>query len=353
MIAGPSSREEGKINQRFLVVRTDRIGDVVLSTPVLTAIKSSYPGAYVAMLVREYTREVVADHPDLDEVIIDDPNGCHRGFGLWRLASQLKEHRFDVALVLHPTFRLAFLSWLAGIPVRAGSGYRAYSFLFNRKIYQHRKNSGRHELDLNLEMAAGIGATIDCVQFKFHIPNQAEAKVADLLEQNGISDSRPFVVIHPGSGGSALDWPAEKFGQLADAIQKTLEIPVVITGIKAEAELVSRVQAAAGSPVLRAQGISTIKELAALLRRASLVVANSTGPLHIAVAVGTEVIGLYCPIAPCLPERWGPYHRPNSVIMPPVQLCEKCKPDRCEHGNCMELITVQQVFELAREKLNK
>ena len=341
------------MNQRFLVVRTDRIGDVVLSTPVLTAIKKSFPNAFTGMLVRAYTQDVVVGHPDLDAVILDEPDGRYRGFGLWRLASQLKDHRFDVALVLHPTFRLALLCWLAGIPVRAGTGFRAYSFLFNRKVYQHRKKSCRHELDLNLEMAASIGARANKVEFKFYVPDQAEVKVTAFLEQNGISNRRPFVVIHPGSGGSALDWPAEKFGQLADAIQKKLGIPVVVTGTKPEARIIARVQAAAVSPLLRAETVASIKGLAALLKRASLVVANSTGPLHIAVAVGTEVIGLYCPIAPCLPERWGPYNRPNSVIMPPVQVCEKCKPDRCEHGNCMDLISVQQVFTLAKEKLNK
>ncbi len=341
------------MSQRFLVVRTDRIGDVVLSTPVLTAIKQNFPHAYVAMLVRAYTEEVVAGHPDLDAVILDDPAGRYRGLGVIRLAAQLKIHRFDVALLLHSDLRLALLCRLAGIPVRVGSGYRFYSFLFNRKIYQHRKNSGRHEVDLNLEMAAGIGVKADAVEFKFQIPNSAEEKVTNFLEQNGISNQKPFVVIHPGSGGSALDWPAEKFGQLADAIQKTLEIPVVLTGTKAEAGLLDRVQAAASSPLIRAEGVSSIKELTALLKRASLVVANSTGPLHLAVAVATEVIGLYCPIAPCLPERWGPYRRPNSVIMPPVQVCERCKPERCRHGNCMELISVQQVFTLAKEKLQR
>ncbi len=338
--------------RRFLIVRTDRMGDVILSTPVLTAIKQSHPYAETTVLIREYTNDLISGHPDLDNCLIDDPTQKLKGIkGFLKLTQELKLNHFDVALVLHPTFRLALACRLAKIPMRIGTAYRWYSFLFNNKVHQHRKNSGRHECDLNLEMAEATGAKIDKVSFKFYIPDEAISHAEYLLSQNGIDKNSSFIVLHPGSGGSALDWPLQKFGELAQKIQNDLNLPVVLTGNSNEADLVSKVQKAANNQCIRLDGELAIKELAAVLKRASLVIANSTGPLHLAVAVGSEVVGLYCPIIPCRPERWGPYGQLDSVIMPPIEGCTKCKSKNCKHENCMDLISVNQVFELVQQKL--
>lgn len=333
---------------RFLIVRTDRMGDVLLSTPVLTAIKQGYPHAETTMLIRDYTKDLISGHPDLDHYLIDDEQGI---FGLFKLAKKLRSKKFDVALVLHPTFRLALACVLAKIPTRIGTAFRLYAFLFNKQVRLHRKNAGRHERDLNLEMAEKIGAKAENVVFKFYIPDRAVQRVKSILAQKGIDENSPFVVIHPGSGGSALDWPLQKFGRLAQKIQNDLNIPVVLTGSSSEAGLVSQVQKAANNRCIRVDGELATKELAALLKRATLMIANSTGPLHLAVAVGTNVVGLYCPIVPCRPERWGPYGQLDSVIMPPTSKCKTQKPKNREAGNCMDLISVDQVFKFVRKKL--
>ena len=330
--------------KRFLVIRTDRMGDVILSTPVLTEIKKKFNSPYIAMLLNPYTKDLVSGHPDVDKIILDDLHGIHKGFaGLIRLVKELKKYRFDAALVLHPTPRLALLCFLAGIPVRVGTGYRFYSILFNKKIYQHRKTSGKHELDLNLEIVAAVGARPGNVSFKFFIPEHADQKINGLLRDKNISGQ--FIVLHPGSGGSALDWPADNFARLAAQIQNNLKIPVVATGSTSESSLIDLIEKQAKN-IIRLEGQLNIKELAALLKKSSLVVANSTGPLHLAVAVGAEVIGLYCTKTACGPERWGPYHRPDSVITPPADA------DYDTDNNPMRLITVEQVVQLIQKKMS-
>lgn len=339
---------------RILVVRTDRIGDVVLSTPVLTALRQRYPAAFIAMLVRPYTQDVVSGHPHLDEVILDEPEGEHAGAaGFWRLVRELRRRRFDGILLLHPTLRLAGLAWLAGIPLRIGTGYRAYSPLFNHRIYQHRKKSGRHELDLNLDLAAAIDAPSGEVQFHLHVPGEAEARVRRLLLERGAAATRPLVILHPGSGGSALDWPLTGFARLASRLLDAGEVSVAVTGSRAEKSLVDALCSQAPSSLIRLDGELTIKELLALYRQAAVTVANSTGPLHLAVAAGCRVVGLYCPLGACAPERWGPYGQLDAVLQPPLPPCEKCSPARCQHPGCMELITVDQVFAKVKEQLRK
>jgi heptosyltransferase III len=333
--------------KRILVVRTDRIGDVVLSSPVLTALKSTWPECHTAMLLRPYTAELLQGHPDLDQIILE-PEPLPSAL---RLARRLRAEHFDIALLLHPTFRLALACRLAGIPVRVGTAFRGYSFLFNGRIKQHRKNSGRHELDLNLEMAAAIGARLQNIVFRLSLKESEIRLIRQRLLDVGIEPSQPFVVLHPGSGGSAMDWPPHLFGQLAQQIVSRLHLPVILTGNTSERSLVDNVVAHCDRPLIRLDGQLPIKELAGLLQQAALLVANSTGPLHIARAFSTPVIGLFCPILACSPQRWGPYGKPDSVLLPAVPTCTRCTKKRCAHHNCMELISVDQVLALAQKQL--
>jgi lipopolysaccharide heptosyltransferase II len=333
--------------KRILVVRTDRLGDVVLSSPVLTALKATWPQCHTAMLLRSYTAELLQGHPDLDQIILES-EPLQSAFSL---ARRLRAEHFDLALLLHPTFRLALACRLAGIPVRVGTAFRGYSFLFNRRVPQHRKNSGRHELDLNLEIAAAIGARLEQVTFRLAVSETDLLYIRQKLQEVGLAAAQPFVVLHPGSGGSAMDWPPNRFGQLAHQLVSRLDLPVVLTGSSSERELIDRVAAACDTPLIRLDGILSIKQLAALLQQAALVVANSTGPLHIARAFATPVIGLFCPIPACSPQRWGPYGKPESVLLPDVPRCETCSQRSCAHYNCMDLIPVDQVMALAQKQL--
>jgi heptosyltransferase III len=340
--------------RRILVIRTDRIGDVVLSTPVLTALRQRYCDAFIAMLVRPYTLGLVSGHPHADEILLDDASGINAGVkGFFRLVKLLRSRDFDTVLILHPTFRLALLCFLSGIPHRVGTGYRAYSFLINQRVFQHRKHAGRHELDLNLDLARAVGAPLDVVQFHLAVPEEAFARVRMLLQTIDLKPGQPFVILHPGSGGSAIDWPVSSFAELADRIHDELGVSVLVTGNNAETGLIDRLCALTKAQPRRLDGKLTIKELLALLSLAQVLVANSTGPLHMAVAVGCRIVGLFCPLVACSPVRWGPYGQLDSVLMPPLPPCEKCEAAYCQTSSCMELITVEKVFSKVKEQFFK
>jgi lipopolysaccharide heptosyltransferase II len=335
---------------RILVIRTDRIGDVILSLPTVTALRRRFPRAIISMLVHPQIRPLLLEFPDATRILTDD--GAGHGFpGFVRLIRDLRKHRFQTALCLHPTLRLAAALWFARIPLRVGSGYRFYSFFFNRPVFEHRKESTKHEAEYNLSLAAELGADIRDIPLHLPVDPDAEKRIRQRLREMGISGDRPVVVLHPGSRGSAMDWPAERFSQLADRLAETYRARIIMTGSQEEKNWVRRLAGYAGTPVYSLAGELDLKELAALLRQASLVVANSTGPLHIAVAVGTPVIGLYPPFRTTGPGRWGPYRRERSTLTPADFDCGRCKPSRCAAGNCMELITVEQVWELADDKL--
>ncbi len=341
--------------KRVLVVRTDRLGDVVLTLPMLARLRQCFPDASRAMLLRRYTGEIVRGHPYADRLLwYDDPSGLV-SFG--EMLRTIKSERFDAVILAHPTLRLALLMWLSRIPVRVGTGYRYYSFLFNRRVYEHRKDARRHELEYNMNLLAELGcdpmpAGGWSPEFGLVVSETDALAMRRELSACGVQLDAPLVVMHPGSGGSAREWPADYFAELGRRLRSEQGATVVVTGGPSEVD-------SAGAVARRAGGVSmagrlTLRQLAALLQRASLVVANSTGPLHLAVAAGTPVVGFYPQITAMSAGRWGPYTKRKRVLVPdkPVD-CSDCDGKKKEACACMMSISVEEAYRAACELLSE
>ncbi|MFQ6093265.1 MAG: glycosyltransferase family 9 protein [bacterium] len=340
--------------KRVLVVRTDRIGDVILTLPVVSALKEKFPEATVDMLLSPATCELVAGHPHVNEIVIDDERGDHAGLrGFFHLVRLLRNREYDLAVVVHPTFRLALLLPMAGIPIRIGTGYRWYQFLFNKKFYEHRHDALRHEAEYNLNLLRPLGLQFSGVRFDLPVPPKAFERIDEMLRSVGVTSEDRLAILHPGSGGTARDWPLYKFSELGERLMKESDIKVVLTGSSDEVDLVSEVSRRMNPRPLMEVCELTLKELAALIQRAHLLVINSTGPMHIAAAVGTPVIAFFPPIVPCSPRRWGPYGPNHAVLQPKVPPCTKCTGQRCQFYDCMDLIEVDEVFRAVKAKLNQ
>ncbi len=331
-------------NGRVLLIRTDRIGDVVLSTPVATAIKRAFPESHIIFLARNYTRGLLEFHRDVDEVWTEEEleKGGHP-------TQFLRKAHLDATIALHPEPKWAWRLWRARVPLRVGTAYRAFSLFYNVRVKEHRKRTPIHEAEHNLNLLKPLGITDFSVEFHFQLPDELVTRVRGKLFAKGIEPGQPFVVLHPGSGGSAVDWPPHFFGELAFRLNGE-GIPIVVTGSAAEGSLTEEVSRG-GRLGVNLAGELSLEELAATLKLAGVVVANSTGPLHLAVALGTEVVGLYCPVPPCYPERWGPYGRMDSVLVPASVPCKSCSDKTCAKSRCMEQISVEAVFEKVKEKL--
>ena len=335
--------------QRILIVRTDRIGDVILTLPMARLLKQHFPSAHVSMLIQRYTAELVEDDPTVDEIVFYD-NGGHP-LPFFRLLDSVREGRFDVVFHTHPRFRLALMTRLAGIPLRVGTGYRWYSFLFNRKVYEHRKDAQRHELEYNLNLLKAVGCPVSYEHMApaLQIPSFATERVSQLLAELGLPQENKFVLLHPGSGGSARDWSPEHFGELGNKIARLPNVTVVVTGGKGEDELVRHVQSVMGHPCITIVNRLTLGEYAALAKMAALFISNSTGTIHIAAAVGTPVIGLYPHLVPLSAARWGPYTERKIIFSPlnhPLD-CTRCTGEKGSYCECMNSIPVDAVFAAA------
>ncbi len=337
--------------KKILVARIDRIGDVLLSLPMVSRLKQAYPGADVLFLVRTYTQALVHGQEGISGVVLYDTEEGRKPF--WSMCRELRSLKLDAVVVAYPTLRLALLLVGARIPLRIGTGYRWYSLLFNRRLYEHRKRGDKHEAEYNLALLTLLGCSPGKPSPPVFVPGAVARRTADvLLADIGVTDGERIVVLHPGSGGSSRDWPLRCFAELARGLVER-KARVIVTGMKGEESLVRVVVAGLEGLAVPVVGRLSLEELGALLERAHLVVANSTGPLHLAAAVGTPVIGFYPPIPHCSSRRWGPLTDRRVIFEPKTDDCPVCRGGPCRGGTCMELIKVEDVLMSALQTLDQ
>ena len=337
--------------KNILIVRTDRIGDVILSLPLAAILKKHIPGVRVSFLVREYTAPLVKNNKFVDEVIIlSEKNGNPQ---IAQNIAALKD-KFDACIVAFPTYSIALILFLAGIKTRIGSGYRWYSFLFNKKVYEHRKYGERHELEYNVRLLQQFEINEDVnpdnVEFGIQVDYSTNEKVKDKLISLGWDGEKKLVVIHPGSGGSAIDLPKEKMKLLVKNISDETDSVLIITGSQAEEELCNSY--VVSKEVINTAGMFNLEELIALISNTNILIANSTGPIHIASALGKNVVGFYPKFAAVSPKRWGPYTSKAKIFQPTV--CDgECSRAKCRKLNCMNSIEIDKVLFAVKEILKR
>ncbi len=347
-----------KINnyQHILLIRTDRIGDVILTTPAISLLRNNYPEARISFLTREYTAPLLEHHLDLDHIVIYDPDDLHSGIrGITRLSRILRNEKVDLAILFHPIPSLATALFLSYIPHRIGTGYRWYSFLFNHRVYEHRKYGLRHELEYNLYLLHDFVKEIPSpgeIQFRFSVDDELKKLQDEAVTKLGVSGR--YGVIHPGSGGSAPNLPPEMFTRIILYLLQNTDIRIILAGNREEKELLLNIEHQAGrDKIFISAGEWNLETYMAIISASEFFISNSTGPLHIARAYDIPLLAFYCPAIPCSPERWGPYHRSESVIEPDIEPCKTCNIDKCPHGNCLSHIRWETIEKKLGELLDQ
>lgn len=336
--------------KNILIVRTDRIGDVVLSIPMAELVKKKYPDCKISYFIRNYTSELLIGNPFTDEVIIAEEESGE--ILLRKNLDKIKSKHFDACIVVNPTFKIALLMFLAGIRNRIGTGYRWYSVLFNHKVYEHRKYGDKHELEYNINLLEKIGIEPKKIseQFNFYlkIDESNSQKIDSLLSEKGYKAGNKIIIVHPGSGGSSVDLPKEKLIELTKLLSGIENISIIITGSKAESNLCKKFEV--DKSVINLSGDLNISLLIALINRSDIFISNSTGPMHIAAALGVYVIGFFPKILACSEKRWGPYTEKKSIYNPTID-CSDCTRKQCEKLNCMNSIDIGRVFDETKSVL--
>jgi len=345
----------------ILVVRADRIGDVVLSTPVFEAIRNHYPKARVTVLVREAVAPLLRGLSSIDEVLVYEPEGRHAGFrGFFELMREFRVRRFKLAICLQSQARIAAALFGVGVSYRVGPLSKLHSFLFyNRGVRQRRSEVEMHEADYNLQLLRRVGIRSGTRNFptRVHLDPVKSQEGQSFL--SSLKNQGRVVAVHPGMGGSALNWPEESYIELIRALLEANR-GVVVTGGGLEAGLLERLKSRLPvHPRLLFWGgkeSGPVSSLAGLFSQVDVVVAPSTGPLHVAVALGKPVVTFYPPVRVQSAIRWGPYladERRASVLVPENYCGEdfRCRGSLCHYYPCMKSIPVRVALEQVQAQL--
>lgn len=345
--------------RRILLMRPDHLGDVLFCTPALRALRLAWPAAHITALVGPWGAGIVQHNANIDALRTLPFPGFTRQRGqplwapyrmLWREAQRLRDERFDLALVLRfDHWWGAWLAQLAGIPQRIGYAVpECQPFLTQAVPYQ----VGRHEVLQNLrlvEAATGRGNELPA-DLHFPVTETAHHWVQTWRAAAGLS-ARPVAAIHPGAGAPVKLWPAPAWAAVIDGLRRR-GLAVVLTGSREEAGLADDIARLAGGTVHNLAGQTDLDQLAALFRQSQLVVGLDSGPMHLAVAVGTATVHLYGPVAAQTFGPWGDATR-HRVITSDWD-CIPC--NRLDYGAdelpmhpCVRAIEARAVLEAVDE----
>jgi len=307
-------------------------------------LKKQFPSCRITYLIRNYTRALLDGNSYIDDIIIADESDGELLFN--ENLKKIKSKKFDTCIVVNPTLKIALILFLAGIKNRVGTGYRWYSLLFNQKVFEHRKYGDKHELEYNINLLSKLGIHSENIQTKidFHIDVDSDnlMQINSLLNKKGFEEGNKLIIIHPGSGGSSVDLPKEKLLELTKMLAAQPGITIVITGSKNEETLCREFEIS--DSVINLSGDLNLSLLKALIKKADLFISNSTGPMHIAAALGVYVIGFFPKILACSQKRWGPYTEKKAIFIPTID-CSNCTREQCEKLNCMNSIDIGKVFD--------
>ncbi|MDD5730593.1 MAG: lipopolysaccharide heptosyltransferase II, partial [Candidatus Omnitrophica bacterium] len=332
--------------KRVLVARTDRIGDVLLSTPVIKALRDSLPNAYIAMMVGPYAKEIVEGNPYLDEVIIYDKDSSHKSWASsLKFALNLRKKKFDLAVVLHPVNRVHLVCFLAGIPRRIGYD-RKMGFLLTDRIKHTKQLGQKHESEYNLELLKYLG--VEALDKTMYMPIKAASEkwLEELFGAEKISPQDKIMAIHPGASCISKIWPAERFAQVADRAIEKYGFKVLIVAGPKDRKTAETVAGLMRHDALNLAGKTSVSQLASVLKRCSLFISNDSGPVHIASSVGTPVISIFGRSQKGLsPKRWGPQGKMDRILHKPEAGCLECLAHNCvKQFACLRAISVEDVL---------
>jgi heptosyltransferase-2 len=344
----PSNKKNYK---RILIVRTDRVGDVILSTPVIKALRDAYPASYIAMMVRPYTKVIVEGNPYLDEIISYDKQGKEKSwFGSLKFAIELKKKKFDLAVVLNPSNRSNLIPFMAGIPKRVGYN-RKLGFLLTDKIEDTKRLGQKHEIEYNLDLVRHLGLEPKDKSMFMPISEDSEQWVEGILRKEEIKPEDKLVVFNPGASDNSKIWPPERYAAVADKLAEK-GCKIVVLGGQSDTKIGQEVISYMHSPVINMVGNNNISQAASLLKRSSLFISTDTGPMHIAASVGVPIVAIFGRSQPGLSaRRWGP-HNKNSVVLHKDVGCDDCLAHNCTKDfRCLKAITAEDVVRAAETVL--
>lgn len=348
--------------KKFLVINPFGIGDVLFTTPVIKAIKNSYPGSFIGYWCNERVKPILKDNPCIDKIFALSRGDIKRIYhqSRWQgitkflsLLRNIKREHFDISLDFSLDHRYGLTSKLLGIKKRLGYNYKKRGRFLTDKIdiagYQD-----KHVVEYYLELLKLLDINPQDEKPELYITEQDKKRAFDLLQSKGIDNKDLVIGIAPGAGESwgkdarLKHWPAEKFARLADRLISELGAKILILGDKTERAIADTIKNTMRNKPIDLAGETNLEELIAIINNLHILVTNDGGPLHIAVALNKKTVSLFGPVDP---KVYGPYpfNERLHIVLRRTLDCSPCyrnfRLSRCRSNReCLEKIDVDEVF---------
>ncbi len=326
--------------KKILIIRTDRVGDLILSIPALRVLRNKFGQAEITMLLNRGTRDLAKVIPWIDKIMV------YRN--LIQTTRMLKQEGFDLAIDLIMDYQLksALLAILSGAPHRLGFDIEGRGGFFNIRVKPDRKE--KHMIEHTLDVVRAIGVDTTDKNPEIAVSDDKKRYIEEFLNQQNVFGSDLLVGIHPGGYYPSQRWLPDRFAQLADDIIVRYGAGIILIEGPGEEKSVRKVASLMSRKAIGVVGIS-LSKLPALIARCNLIVCNNSGPLHIATAVGTPTVST---MGPTVPYLWWPKGE-NHIVFRKDLPCSPCNLGVCKSHKCMKLITVEDVMGAVSVQLGK
>jgi len=346
---------ERRAEFRILVHTPNWVGDVVMATPAFRALRDRFPRAHITFLARSYLHELLRPGPWYDELLSAD--GAQTFRGLRRLARELRQEGFRLALLFPNSFRSALLAWWARIPRRIGYGRDGRTFLLSEPLHVPLDREGRFlprpMVTYYAELVEHLGADVSDRRLHLRVDPADRSSLRELLAERGHDPARPTIVFIPGAKfGSSKCWPPRYFAKLADRLLDAVACNLMVVCGPGEEAIGRAIEELAPSGVMHfwrePLGLGRLK---ALVAESDLMVTNDTGPRHFAAAFDVPVVTLFGPTD----QRWTRTDHPKETALQVTGLdCVPCQLPTCPRNHeCLEQLLPDQVFEAAMDLLQR
>jgi heptosyltransferase-2 len=329
--------------KRIIIRSTNWVGDAVLTTPAVRAVRKNFPDAEITILAKPWVAPIFYNNPHIDHVIHYEADGRHRGWlGKVRLVKALRKGKFDLAILFQNAFEAAILHYLAGVPNRLGYDTDNRRFLLTHSIEMTPRLKQIHEIDYYLGILQAVGLQLDGRDLTLRVTDQERNRASDVLKKQHMETRDKLIGVSPGATyGSAKRWAPERYAALCDKIHESHGARIIIFGGPGEERTGYRVVESMKHSSVNLCGKTTLRETAALIERCRLFVTNDSGLMHVAAALSVPLVAIF---GSTNPITTGPSSLKSRVVRAFVP-CSPClKPECPTDHKCMANISVDRVY---------
>lgn len=335
---------------KILVIKLDRIGDMVMSTPIFRALKEQWPGSQISVLVNPTNKYIVINNPFVDDIIVYDKQGRHKSLqNRLHFFLQLRKKGFDIVIdpYLDYILNTALISRIVGCRYRLGFEFAGREIFYNirspSKVFPYIAET-KHIIDYNLDLIACLGVEAKKRVPEIFLTSDEKEKACQLLKDKKVDTKKKIIGIHPGGCFQSQRWPIERSAAVSDYLISRYSVNIILFGGPGESGLISAFKDCSKEAPIIIDNIGQ-RELMSVMSKCSLFLCNNSGPLHIATALNIPTVST---MGPTIWHHWWPRGEGHVVLRKDLD-CSPCKRGTCPTHECLDLITTDE-FIAAVEK---